>query len=212
MRNAVLLAAFLLATPAAGGEAQDRLFAPGALDAVPAGAHLVFSHTRTGSFDTARLPAIPDGALDLGMAPDARAAEITLTEGGEVRSRATLPAENPVLLVFLETSLRSMAALTGGSPFYIRNRMREALAQQDAREPATIDVAGEARPGERLVFRPFADDPNRARMGAFADLELSVVLSDAVPGRFARLEAATGPGPDGEPVYAEAFEFQRMED
>jgi hypothetical protein len=45
-----------------------------------------------------------------------------------------------------------------------------------------------------VVLRPFADDPNRARMGAFADLELSVTMSEAVPGWYHSLLAAT---PDG---------------
>ncbi|NHW87951.1 hypothetical protein, partial [Escherichia coli] len=34
---------------------------------------------------------------------------------------------DPVLLWFLENTVRSMATITKGSPFYIRNRMREAL-------------------------------------------------------------------------------------
>ena len=204
-----------LAAPLHAGEAQERLFAPGVLDQVPTGAHLVFRHTREGSFDTARLPAIADGKLDLGLAEadGRRAAQVTLSDAGRTRSQATLPAAgNPVLLVFLETSLRSMAALTGGSPFYLRNRIREAFAQQDAREPVEIELGGAPVAGERLVFRPFEDDPNRARMGAFADLELSVVVGDAVPGRLARLQAATGPGPDGRPVYSETMVFERMEE
>jgi hypothetical protein len=63
---------------------------------------------------------------------------------------------------------------------------------------------------ERLVFRPFAADPNRARLGAFADLELRVVVSGAVPGGFERFEAEA-PGTGGAPVYAETIVFERME-
>ena len=36
-----------------------------------------------------------------------------------------------MLLYFLEATVRDMARATGGSPFYIRNRMREALAAAD---------------------------------------------------------------------------------
>jgi hypothetical protein len=209
LRALVVLLA--LAAPARAGEAQDRLFAGGVLDALPTGTHLVFSHTRDSA--DARLPAVT-GELDVGLAgTGARSAEVTLSEAGEVRSQATLPAGgSPVLLVFLETSLRSTAALTGGSPFYIRNRMREALAEQDAREAVEVEAGGARVAGERLRFRPFVDDPNRARMGALGDLELNIVLSDQVPGGFARLEATTGPGADGRPLYREAFVFERMED
>ena len=51
-------------------------------------------------------------------------------EDGEDAPVGTFPPAwpNPVLLYFLETTVRAMAEATGGSPFYIRNRIREALA------------------------------------------------------------------------------------
>ena len=45
---------------------------------------------------------------------------------------ASRPASaNPLLLYFLETTVRAMAEATGGSPYYIRNRIREALVAAD---------------------------------------------------------------------------------
>jgi hypothetical protein len=215
-RLAALVLALALAAPAVAGEAQDRLFAVGLLEAVPTGAHLVYSHSRGGSYDTARLPAIAEGEVEVVIAEGerGRTAELTLREGGETRSQLALPADggSPVLLLFLETGVRSVAALTGGSPFYIRNRMREALARQDRREPAEVEIAGRTVAGERVAFRPFENDPNRERMGALADLELSVVVAAGIPGRFARLELAAGAGPDGEPLFSEAMAFERMEE
>ena len=35
--------------------------------------------------------------------------------------------EHPILLFFLENVVRSMATQTGGSPYYIRNRIRDSL-------------------------------------------------------------------------------------
>ena len=45
----------------------------------------------------------------------------------------TFPAgvANPLLLYFLETTVRATAEATGGSPYYIRNRIREALVAAD---------------------------------------------------------------------------------
>ena len=211
----MIAVAMALAGPLAAGEVQDRLFSVGVLDEVPTGAHLVFAHTRAGSYDATQRPAIADGEVDVAIVEGerGRAAELTLTDGDKVASRLTLPAGagSPILLLFLETSVRSMAAVTGGSPFYIHNRVREALANQDDLTPVEIEIGGKTVAGERLVLRPFESDRNRDRMGAFAELELSIVISDEVPGGFARFEATTGPGQDGQPVFNEAMIFERME-
>lgn len=205
----------VLLRPVAAGEAQDRLFATGVLDGTATGQRLVFAHERGGSLDTGRVQPIAGGEIELALIPGEageRQAEVTLREGERVRSRATLSAGggHPLLVVFLETTARNVATLTGGSPFYLRNRMREALAAQNVVEPVEMVRDGSPMAAERLVFRPFAADPNRARLGAFADLELRVVVSDAVPGGFERFEAEA-PGPDGTPFFIETIIFERWE-
>ena len=76
-------------------------------------------------------------------------------EGGEAVPLGTFPsgAANPLLLYFLETTVRVMAEATGGSPYYIRNRIREALVASDLGS-----VQGEAR---EAVLAPFTHDANR---------------------------------------------------
>lgn len=209
------LLAAAIATEAASGEAQDRLFAEGVLDGVVSGRELIFRHERSGGYPGERPAKIADGeiAVALTAGEEGRRAEVRLTGQDGSPAVAQLPAAagHPLLLVFLENSARAMAELTGGNPVYIRNRMREALGAQDETEPAEIVVEGAAAPGTRITFRPFADDPNRNRMGAFADLELDFVVSDAVPGGFAELRAASGPGAGGEPDYLESMVFERIE-
>ena len=88
---APLLLGLALAAPAAAGEAQDRLFAVGVLDAVPTGGRLVFAHERAGSFDAARLPKIEDGAIELAVVADengGREAELTLASDGPKSGRS----------------------------------------------------------------------------------------------------------------------------
>jgi hypothetical protein len=211
----VLLLCLALLRPVAAGEAQDRLFATGVLDGTATGQRLFFAHERGGSFDTRQLPPIAGGEIELAIVPGEtgeRQADVTLRDGEQVRSHARLSARggHPLLVFFLETTARNVATLTGGSPFYLRNRMREALAEQNVTEPVEMVLDGTPRAAERLVFRPFAADRNRARLGAFADLELRVVVSDAVPGGFERFEAEA-PGTGGAPAYIETIVFERME-
>lgn len=78
---------------------------------------------------------------------------------------------DPVLTFFLEQTTRDMAALTGGSPYYIRNRLKDALFRGG-------DIGPSEGGGMTASFQPFADDPNAERMGGFQSLELSFVMDD----------------------------------
>lgn len=116
---------------------------------------------------------------------------LQLTQTTEARDRRIGPfpisGGDPVLTFFLEQTARDMATLTGGSPHYIRNRMKEALFRSG-------DLA---RQNDALTatFTPFADDPNADRMQGFRDLTLTFVMADpAGPIRELRAETATAPG------------------
>jgi hypothetical protein len=204
--------------PLHAGEAQDRLFTAGVLEPVATGQRLVFGHDRGGAFDSARLPVVVHGEMSVTLAEtDTKAgwreAVVTAREAEVERTLVALPESSghPILLIFLESTVRDVAALTGGNPYYIRNRIREALAAQDVVEPAEIVLEGTSVPGERLVFRPFTEDPNRDRLGALADLEISVTLSAGVPGEIARLEAVAPMEDGGEPAFSETIVFERAE-
>lgn len=208
----VLLLGLGLAAPLQAGEVQDRLFVTGVLASVPAGHRLVFSHSRGGGFDSARLPPIEDGEMVVTLtrtAADAGGREVSVTASDAAGGRPllTMPvsAGHPLLLIFLESTVRNIAKLTGGSPFYIHNRIRDALAAADRMEPLEVMVAASREAGERLVLRPFAGDPNLSELGDFARLEIRVTLSDAVPGGIARLEA------NAAPAFFENIDFERLE-
>lgn len=94
---------------------------------------------------------------------------------------------DPVLTFFLEQTTRDMAALTGGSPFYIRNRMKEALFQGG--EVTKTDD------GITASFQPFAQDANAARMNGFQTLTLTFVMAaPEEPIRELRAETDAAPG------------------
>ena len=87
---------------------------------------------------------------------------------------------NPVLLYFLETTVRAMAEATGGSPYYIRNRVREAFVAAD------LGPGGDPEAAHAVTLSPFAQDPNRAKMGLFADLVLRLRFDPGAAGAHPR--------------------------
>jgi len=192
---AYALALLLAAGPAAAGPLSELIFAPGAeAGAVP---ELSYAHERRmpeGLPEDAALPKpVSDEVLTLARTGGEAPRRALMRQGpGEAApapvSEFPLSGPDPVLLFFLESTARNMAALTGGSPFYIRNRIREALGQADL---GTEVMAGD-RPARQVVLHPFAADPHRASMGAFGELALVLVLeAGAEPPRFLSLSADT---------------------
>lgn len=194
-----LLAALLLAfvTPAWADPVVYSLFAEAIFADVPAGEELRYSHLRSGPAAADFRP-VTDGRLILSK-PKAGPPRLTLTltAAGRSQDLPDFPVEggNPVLLVFLESVSRSMASLTGGSPFYIRNRIKDALRDGGVAEAIDQPLQDGTVAGQALSLHPFQTDPNRDRMGEFADLTLRFVVSDSVPGHILSLSADT-PQPD----------------
>ncbi len=166
---AALVVACLLATGAArAGQAGDLVFAdrgPWALG----DRTLVWTMTHQG-------PAAPNfarfdnGSLTLSQATDPSDGKpvLHLDQKSDALSRRIGPfptsGGDPVVTYFLESTTRDMAALTGGNPDYIRNRLKDAVFRGG-------EVTGTADAPE-VVLRPFADDPNKARMHGFETLEI----------------------------------------
>lgn len=87
------------------------------------------------------------------------------TDAGQ-RTIGPLPVSggDPVVAFFLENAARDMAALSGGNPFHIRNRIKDALFR-----------GGEVEHGAdrtTVMLKPFAGDANSSRMGGFETLEI----------------------------------------
>ena len=132
-------------------------------------------------------------------------------EESKLRPVSKFPASsgNPLVPIFLESTLRTMSRVTGGSVFYIRNRIKDAFGSSGTMTSVDVTVNGEITPGTEVVFEPFVGDKNRHRMGPFANLTLTFVLSDKVPGDVVRFRAATGP--DGaDTSYIEEIRFLNL--
>ncbi|EEW23879.1 hypothetical protein [Rhodobacter ferrooxidans] len=190
----------LCATPLVAGETYDLLFKPAALDGV----------SQAGGLDYASAVVIdgkpaPAAQLTLRLAPEGMV-DLALMQGTAMQGGGSYPASvgNPVIMYFLETALRDMAAQSGGSPFYIRNRIKESLLTEAEILPVTLHYGDADIAARRITLHPFAQDEARARMGAFADLALAVTVSPDIPGWYYALEAST-PAVGAVPGYSNAL-------
>lgn len=117
---------------------------------------------------------ISDGRIEIVAATDNGQPAVELHEKAAPIDRKIGPfpvdGNDPALIFFLETTSREMAKLTGGSPFYIQNRMKDALFR-----------GGEVQKTEKgqvAIFRPFVDDPNKDKMSGFETLEMTFTIED----------------------------------
>ncbi|ABV92216.1 conserved hypothetical protein [Dinoroseobacter shibae DFL 12 = DSM 16493] len=207
--GAWLCAAPALAAPLEGEKTYDLLFRQGTLDTISRSSELVYRRTVKNSLKPeAAERDTGDIALSFRQG-EAVMALLEFRQGGKYRTLGTFPASvgNPMIMYFYETVVRDMAETAGGSPFYIRNRVKEALV-----EPSEI-IAGEAiidgKTVETSTIRmlPFEGDPNVDRMRGFGDLELQVTMSEAVPGWYMSMEAKASNGE----VYSNTLDFERLD-
>lgn len=185
----------LIAGAAAAENVMGQIFASGHLDGVETADRLVYSHVRRAEAADRVGPDFEDAAtLELVDRDGARAVVVTMMSASHPRQLQEFSGEasNPLLLAFLESSLRSVARATGGNPFYLRNRVKEAMRDGGAVEHIETPLGDHAVAAERITLRPFAADAHRAELGAFADLTYEIILSDAAPGTVVSLSAVAG--------------------
>ncbi|MCF8481950.1 MAG: hypothetical protein K9H25_16115 [Rhodospirillum sp.] len=184
------------------------LFREGVLDRVAESAELDYAIHRDG-WSAPRPEAAADatkfdGSISLKSAPDDNVV-LTIEREGRKATAGTFPRSvgNPIIMYFLESVLRDMANQAGGSPFYIRNRIKAALLEKSEVKPVSVTLNGRDVQAQEVTIHPFAKDEARARMFGFADLELVAVLSEDVPGWYYSLSAkAPSEGGGADPGYS----------
>jgi hypothetical protein len=212
---------FALSCPAlAGPDAASLLFEAPALTGVPSGTTLIYRLERTaagsgaGAHDGAPGPLPSLSTLELSLNLDAetgeREAKIEIVTGERRQPAGSFPSVvgNPVLLVLLERDVGEMSRTLHGSPYYIRNRIREALGETTLAEPARMIFGGREVEGWRVSVTPFAQDRNRDKLREYAAKRYEFLLSDAVPGSLYEVRMMT-PGTDGAALVEDRFAFQQ---
>lgn len=208
--GAALMAGMVWATPLEGDKTYDMLFRTGTLDDVNRAAELVYARNVTNSLKPeAAQRDTGDVALSF-REGDATLAMLEFRRDGKYRKLGAFPASvgNPMIMYFYETVIRDMAEAAGGSPFYIRNRVKESLIQPSDIVEGEAVVDGRTVSTRTIHIYPFADDPNRDRMQGFGDLELRVTMSEDVPGWYTSLVAEAAGGS----VYRSELVFDRLDD
>lgn len=195
-------------SPAAGIYGRDHLAQ------LPDEAVLVFDYRFDGSL--LEQPFGDDVLLDFTRHANDRGFDVAATLFPRSRNLQLGPLSaaeiNPILLIFFQRDANQMSNGTGGSQHYFRNTIRRVLQTPDPQSlrQTTIELDGRTVAASEVSFQPFADDPNRARLRAFADKTYHFVLSDAVPGGVYEVWSET-PEEDGDGVLLhESYRFREM--
>lgn len=203
-------AGLAIASPLAGDKSYDMLFRTGTLDQIDRDAELVY---RRAVASTLKPDAEGRDTGDIALSFRKGEAPLVLLQfrqAGKHKALGSFPASvgNPMIMYFYETVVRDMAEAAGGSPFYIRNRVKDALIQSSEIEEGQAVIDGKTISTQTIRLYPFAGDPNRDRMQGFGDLELRVTMSEEVPGWYMSLIAEAAGGD----VYKSEILFDRVDD
>ncbi len=110
---------------------------------------------------------------------------------------------NPVIVAVLEQDVKEMNKSLGGSPFYFRNRLRQAISADTPAEPTKLEFGGKTVDGWKISVKPFANDPdNKVKLKEYAQRSYELIFSDAVPGGLYALKTIT-PKADGGALLTE---------
>ncbi len=217
MRATALLLTALLAVGTAqarsdGTQTYDLIFKTGTLSDLETRDQLEYSRELTVPADTSYAE-VNSGSVNLVMEPE-NVARLEFEHDGKPQNIGNFPADvgNPVIMYFIETVLRDMALQSGGSPFYIRNRIKESLVEEAPIEQVSVDYNDAKVAARDITLRPFIDDKNRDRMRGFQNIELSFTVSDDIPGWYHSLVATVANPAGGDPIYSNTLMLQSSGD
>lgn len=208
MRNIMVLvavSAVILAGPLRAAETYDLIFKTGTLADVAQDDGLAYSREIRLAADAEQAER-HTGNIELSFEAE-EMAHLRFTQGDQYREVGAFPASvgNPIIMYFVETVLRDVAQQAGGSPFYIRNRIKEALVQKAPINDIVVSLGDETLSAQQITLRPFENDKNRDRMKGYGDLTLTFTMSPDVPGWYQSLVASVDGPEDSQPIYKNAL-------
>ncbi len=192
------------ASSAVANETYDLIFKRGTLAALPEDSTLIYAR-RLMVADKPETSDTNTGIVELTLERD-KTARLKFVRDNRFRPIGVFPAAvgNPIIMYFLETVIRDVAHNTGGSPFYIRNRIKESVVRFAPPRAGTVSFDGRDRAVKQIVLRPFIEDANKHKMRGYHSLALSITVSESVPGWYYALTANVK-GTDGKILYSSAL-------
>lgn len=117
--------------------------------------------------------------------------------------------QNPMVLVFLQRDITTMANLTGGAAGYFQQQIRRAFQDPEPVESLRVRWNGQEFEARKIVLRPFENDAQIAHFPKFRNKTYEFVVAPGLPGGIYRL-ASRVPGPDGEVILEEVLTFEAI--
>jgi len=203
MRVILALLVCLFGTAAHSAETYDLIFKQGTLSDLSQETNLVYDKA-VSIQNNPEDAALNSGQIRLSFIEDDVAA-LKFEKGQKYRALGKFPASvgNPIIMYFVETVVRDVAANAGGSPFYIRNRIKESLVKFAEIRSEKQSFGSQEVPVQQITLRPFLGDKNIGKMQGYGELEMTFTMSEDVPGWYYSL-VATANGPSGD-VYSNAL-------
>ncbi len=192
----------------------DFIFDESLLSQLETNSELSYEHVLVAP-ENAPKKGFEDGQIDVVFqyaSDGAGEVKINFGQAGAQRQMKALPTVggNPLVMVFLESTARAMSSIAGGSPFYIRNRIKNALLTEGEQSMEGVSIDGNETEVKKVTLLPFALDPNKQRMGQFGSLEISFTYGAGVPGGIQELRAFVPAATDGETLYEERITFANL--
>lgn len=156
------------------------------------GTTLTYRFVRTAN-DAKLAPSFEDDVrLNVTKEGEERKVMVDLYSGARANTVGPLPtAGNAVVITMLEQDVAEMQKVLNGSPYYIRNRMRDAINASESVVPTTLDYGGRSVDGWKITLKPFVNDKNRDKLQDFADRFYEILFSDQIPGGLYQILAIT---------------------
>lgn len=191
---ALNIAALSTAAAAAADEkAQTLLFESRQLDLIDKGAEVSYHFEKTGSDERLVGKNYTDD-IRLGVAKigdnGQRDVVFKVFTGNNARDPQNWPdlTINPLFIWYLDRAVSTFNSLAGGSPMYLKHRIREALGNANA-EQIKADYDGKSIDAYKITITPFAEDQSASKMQGFHKSAFTIVISNQVPGYFVDLQS-----------------------
>lgn len=138
--------------------------------------------------------------LEPGKSPEGRDISVTMFSG--MNRMPAGPFEdmsgNPVVSLFLENHLRSLAKVLEANPRYLKLAIRKGLREGATVTPTKVTVGGREVDGWRVEIQPFAKDAMEQRMRGMDKMTYTFITSPEVPGQIISIEAQSKNAEGGE--------------